>query len=347
METHPARRAVSKGTCAFCKAELAKPQMPQHLKSCKARRATTAAPSQEQKTRLFHIVAEDQYLPEYWLHFEIPTSASLWAVDRFLKALWIEDLEHLSDFTISGTDYSTEYPEDFFPGEEEAAPEAEAGSAEEQVEALRAVIDQIVSPWAEGSASALGLPLPPGLLAPEWIAALTQPRSVDELVEFLKEDQARLIKAGKAARKEDQTLAPEAQRQSYQTWYYQKLVVEDLLEAIEDRSLEVAIGRVLKVGQKFSYLYDYGSSTYITLRVVAEREGLVPDQQEPVQLLAQNTAPTFPCIVCGKPATTVALGYFTDITDIAERVFCTACARKRRAEGGILPLINSPRVGVL
>ena len=45
-----------------------------------------------------------------------------------------------------------------------------------------------------------------------------------------------------------------------------------------------------------------------------------------------------------KPATTVAMGYFTDIK---ERVFCTACAHKHGEEGGMLPLINSPRVGVL
>ena len=186
---------------------------------------------------------------------------------------------------------------------------------------------------------------PPTLLSPEWIAEITRPRSVEELVEFLKAERASLLQAEKRAGKEDQSLSPKAKRTSSLTRYYQKLVVEDLLEAVEDRSLEVALERVLTVGQKFSSI-SMTTDLPPTSRCgsCAEREGMVPDQQDPVQLLAQNTAPTFPCSVCGKPATTVAMGYFTDI---AERVFCTACAHKQGEEGGMLPLINSPRVGVL
>jgi hypothetical protein len=103
---------------------------------------------------------------------------------------------------------------------------------------------------------------------------------------------------------------------------------------------------VLKVGQKFSYTYDFGSSTYINLKVIAEREGIVPDTQESVQLLAQNTAPEFSCVACGKPATEVTMGYFAG--SIAECAYCATCASKRSGEYGImLPIINSPRVGVL
>ena len=124
------------------------------------------------------------------------------------------------------------------------------------------------------------------------------------------------------------------------------MIVKDLLERVEDRSLDVLLGRVLKVGQKFSYVYDFGSSTHINLRVIAEREGVVENQQQPVQLLAQNTAPAFPCAVCGKPGTKVAMGYFYG--DIDESVYCDACAEKREDEEfNALPIINSPRVGVL
>ena len=55
METQPAQRALSKGTCAFCKVELAKNTMTQHLKSCQARLATLGtnkAPSQADKNPL-------------------------------------------------------------------------------------------------------------------------------------------------------------------------------------------------------------------------------------------------------------------------------------------------------
>src|SRR5436190_19260359 len=117
METQSTPRPLSQGTCVFCKAELAKNKMTQHLKFCKQRLATLATQeqrSQEMKTRLFHILAEGQYNPQYWLHFEVPATVSLWSLDSFLKDMWIDDLDHLSGFTINGTNYSIDYPDDFF-----------------------------------------------------------------------------------------------------------------------------------------------------------------------------------------------------------------------------------------
>jgi hypothetical protein len=349
METQTTRRPISIGTCAFCNAELAKNKMTQHLKSCKQRLANIAAQegkSRKTKTRLFHILAEGQYNPQYWLHFEVPASVSLWSLDSFLKDMWIDDLDHLSGFTINGTNYSIDYPDDFFSFnevEETGETEEEELSEEEKEKELRELVDEIVSEFAEAPASHLGIPFNP--LSAEWIAEIKKPRSVDELVDFLKGELARIKKEDKSALKNDQDISLEEKRKRYLTLYYQKMVVEDLLEAVEDRSMDVSLERLLKVGQKFSYVYDYGSSTYINLRVIAEREGIVQNKKKPVQLLARNTAPTFPCIVCGKPGTAVAMGYFTD--SIADSVFCDECANKQGGEGAMLPIINSPRAGVL
>src|SRR5947207_13742256 len=161
METQSTPRPISKGTCVFCKAELAKNKMTQHLKFCKQRLATLAwqeKQSQETKTRIFHILAEGQYNPQYWLHFEAPASESLWSLDRFLKDMWIDDLDHLSGFTINGTNYSTDYPDDlFFFGEEEEIEEEEL-SEEEQEKALREFVDEVISQFTERFASYLGVP---------------------------------------------------------------------------------------------------------------------------------------------------------------------------------------------
>jgi len=346
METQTTRRPISIGTCAFCNAELAKNKMTQHLKSCKQRLATIAAQegkTRKTKTRLFHILAEGQYNPQYWLHFEVPATESLWSLDRFLKDMWIDDLDHLSGFTINGTNYSIDYPDDFFAFNETEETEEEELSEEEIEKELRELVDEIVSEFAEAPASHLGIPLNP--LSAEWIAEIKKPRSVDELVDFLKGELARITKEDKSALKNDQDISLEERRKRYLTLYYQKMVVQDLLEAVEDRSMDVSLERVLKVGQKFSYVYDYGSSTYINLRVIAEREGIVQNKKKPVQLLARNTAPTFPCVVCGKPGTEVAMGYFTN--SIADSVFCTECANKQDREDEMLPIINSPRAGVL
>ena len=348
METQSTPRPISKGTCVFCKAELAKNKMTQHLKFCKQRLATLATQekqSQETKTRIFHILAEGQYNPQYWLHFEVPASASLWSLDDFLKDMWIDDLDHLSGFTINGTNYSTEYPDDFFFSSEEEETEEEDLSEEEEEKALREVIDEVVSQFAERFASSLGIPFNSDPQTAEWVAEIKRPRSVDELIDFLKAERVRIKKEERSVWKDEQDISSETRRIRSLTLQYQKLIVEELLDEVEDRSMEVPLERVLKVGQKFSYIYDYGSSTYINLRVIGEREGIIQKKKEPVQLLAQNTASAFPCTVCGKPATTVAMGYFTD--SIADSVFCTECANKQDEEGGMLPIINSPRVGVL
>ncbi|HEY4383600.1 MAG TPA: hypothetical protein VGN34_03865 [Ktedonobacteraceae bacterium] len=65
MGTQSTRKPVSDGICAFCKAELPKNKMTQHLKSCKQRLATIAEQeknAQQPKTRLFHILAEGRLL---------------------------------------------------------------------------------------------------------------------------------------------------------------------------------------------------------------------------------------------------------------------------------------------
>jgi hypothetical protein len=348
METQSTPRPISKGTCAFCKAELAKNKMTQHLKFCKQRLATLATQeeqSQETETRLFHVLAEGQYNPQYWLHFEVPASESLWSLDDFLKDMWIDDLDHLSGFTINGTSYSTEYPDDsFFFNEEEEREEKDISEEEEEKE-LREVVDEIVSQFAERFASYLGVPFNADPLTTEWVAEIKRPRSVDELIDFLKAERVRITKEERSVWKDEQDISPETRHRRSLTLQYQKMIVEELLDEVEDCSMEFSLERVLKVGQKFSYIYDYGSSTYINLRVIGEREGILQEKKEPVQLLAQNTAPAFPCTVCGKLATTVAMGYFT--VSIADSAFCTKCSKKQDRDGGMLPIINSPRVGVL
>ena len=162
MEPQTTYRPISKGNCAFCKAELAKNKMTQHLKSCKQRLAnivTHEETSQETKTRLFHILAEGQYNPQYWLHFEVPASEVLWSLDGFLKDMWIDDLDHLSGFTINGTNYINAYPDDFFSCHEVEETVEEEISEEEKEKEMRELVDKVVATFAEGSASYLGIPL--------------------------------------------------------------------------------------------------------------------------------------------------------------------------------------------
>jgi hypothetical protein len=86
----------------------------------------------------------------------------------------------------------------------------------------------------------------------------------------------------------------------------------------------------------FGYEYDFGSTTELALRVVAELPHM--PRGKAIQLLALNDAPSYPCSVCGKPAQVIDLE--------GDRPLCKTCAKDNATEDMVLPLVNSPRTGV-
>jgi len=111
---------------------------------------------------------------------------------------------------------------------------------------------------------------------------------------------------------------------------------------IKERDMHVSLGKVLEAGMKFSYEYDFGTTTELQLKVVGERAGAVLDHK-PIQLLARNQAPAIACYGCGAPATQV------NGTEPWEETawLCDACAEKvPEVEEFLLPVVNSPRTGV-
>jgi len=79
---------VSKGKCIFCNATFSKAVMTKHLKSCEQRKAATESSLGKRKTlktKIFHIVVEGRFLPQYWLHLEAPANATLEDLDDFLR----------------------------------------------------------------------------------------------------------------------------------------------------------------------------------------------------------------------------------------------------------------------
>lgn len=107
-----------------------------------------------------------------------------------------------------------------------------------------------------------------------------------------------------------------------------------------DRSMRVALGKVVAPGTKFEHIYDFGTSTELSLKVLSLREGLARDKD--VRVLARNDPPDIRCQSCGRPATAVCcqcnegLGWF-----------CEECVAKHKCgEDMLLPVVNSPRVGM-
>ena len=68
--------------------------------------------------------------------------------------------------------------------------------------------------------------------------------------------------------------------------------VSDAARELGARSMNVPLEKVLAPGMTCTYEYDFGTTTEIKLRVLAERLGA--RQREAVQILARNNPPVFP-----------------------------------------------------
>src|SRR5258708_33049476 len=110
------------------------------------------------------------------------------------------------------------------------------------------------------------------MLSAELRGELGKPRSRDDLVAFLKERLNSMPKGISLLNSEN----VEEQR----SLYFQKSTLKFLLDMVEDRSLGVPLEKVLKWGQKFTYEYDFGSTTELNIRVISESDGDVHEVNE-------------------------------------------------------------------
>ena len=114
----------------------------------------------------------------------------------------------------------------------------------------------------------------------------------------------------------------------------------EAMEREEARLMASKLGSRLKVGDKIDYEYDFGSTTELKIKVVAEREGTLKPGK--IKLMARNLMPDIRC-ECGKPAVEVCTQCMWD----GDGWLCKACGRKHECdEEMFLPVVNSPRVGV-
>src|SRR6266566_4404970 len=116
MTEHTKVKPSYSGICKFCRGEFEKAKMSQHLKNCKERARMEAETAKSPKgkkfvrTKLFHIVVEGKYNPQYWMHIEMPTEAQLMLLDDFIRSAWVECCDHLSAFQIGEFSYESEPP---------------------------------------------------------------------------------------------------------------------------------------------------------------------------------------------------------------------------------------------
>src|SRR5437764_872824 len=182
MAKQSTTKVSTPGICSFCKGEFDKGKMTQHLRYCKQRAASIAAQAEDtvqQRTRLFHLIVEGHYNPQYWMHLEIPAREPLETLDSFLRNIWLECCGHLSEFKIGDISYSSE-PEDSYFGEFELLDEGEGVEEEEDTGDFNDVVDG-EELLADVPAEFLEY------MPSDVLAELKKSWPVDDLVAFLKE----------------------------------------------------------------------------------------------------------------------------------------------------------------
>lgn len=100
----------------------------------------------------------------------------------------------------------------------------------------------------------------------------------------------------------------------------------------EDSEMDHALGDLLEENQVFHYVYDFGSSTQLVIKVAAQTDA---PAGRGVDILARNLPPEYKCDECGKTAAHISLS--------EEQLLCEDCFDDIEDS---LPIVNSPRVGV-
>lgn len=107
MARAAASKGSTKGVCAFCEQEIIASATLKHLTGCEARRAAIekAEASKRKSQPLYHLVVRDAVDGRYWLHLELPASATLQDLDTYLRAIWVDCCGHMSHFVFNDTRY--------------------------------------------------------------------------------------------------------------------------------------------------------------------------------------------------------------------------------------------------
>ena len=118
---------------------------------------------------------------------------------------------------------------------------------------------------------------------------------------------------------------------------------DDFDEEWYENDMSVPLEEVMELGTEFIYIYDFGSSTELRLRVMSERKG--KKEKEKVRVLARNNPPSFWC-GCGNEARWVCPICMEENVG-RDCYLCHECGREHGCgEDILLPIVNSPRCGV-
>ena len=112
-----------------------------------------------------------------------------------------------------------------------------------------------------------------------------------------------------------------------------------------DASMNISVQKLFEPGLQIPYEYDFGTTSELLIKVVAERKGK-PLTKHPIMLMARNQAPVLECQECGQPAAWLCMECIYE--EDAPGLLCDKHAEKHPHDeyGEPVPLVNSPRTGM-
>lgn len=129
---------------------------------------------------------------------------------------------------------------------------------------------------------------------------------------------------------------------------YEHPLPDDQHSMYERRSMDVAVGDLLRPDQEVTYEYDFGTVSELSVRVVdvgSYDVGPSPPGVESVGVYARNHPPEIPCDECGAAASEVCTEHFYYPDEDAW--FCEDCVADHGCDDHLyLPVVNSPRTGL-
>lgn len=98
---------------------------------------------------------------------------------------------------------------------------------------------------------------------------------------------------------------------------------------------------VFEPGDQLLHEYDFGNTTECLLTVMGRTHR--EPQRSAVRLLARNVPLQFQCVQCGAPASDICTECMYEIDN---PFYCADCGEQHKHEDMLLPVTNSPRMGV-
>ena len=111
----------------------------------------------------------------------------------------------------------------------------------------------------------------------------------------------------------------------------------------EELAMATKIRQICEDGRTLTYLYDFGSSTELSIKIFKNITSSIKISDD-IVLIARNAEPIVPCDKCG---TYPAIHICTECQWNDDGWLCEKCASNHECDDEmILPVVNSPRAGV-